>query len=304
MVSSDFSQTWTEIPSIQGNGYSAVYVSESGKNMYVLQTTNGVYIYNSNDFGNTWNQNTLLTSNSVQPPTSQLCMSETECYVYIYHYTYTSSIYKSTDFGISWIEVVDTAKIFDFGFGTQITMSSSGKYIAYLGAQSVVISSDYGEFYRRINPQTNYESIEYGTGLADYTTRGKWYDPTVSSGLFLHELGMDYSGKYLTAVVKCPFSIVSTIYTSNDFGITWTQPLISPTIQFECVALSGDGRVQMASGHDIETGLWNIFESLNHGANFNARSDLVSSYGAYGMCLNGDGALCIIGSLNQKTYIL
>ena len=174
--SSNYGITWT---SLLDDSFRDVAVSSSGQ--YVIVTKNE-YSMLSNDYGVTFTTipgfatNLVLRNNAISSSGQIIVLS------------YFSGVYVSTNFGISWKQIVLSFQ------NNHLSMSSTGQYIIVVGSTSarIYISSDYGATfvqntvlndlgisptYSFVSSNGQYQIISHTGGMVSSVDYGKTWVP-------------------------------------------------------------------------------------------------------------------------------
>jgi len=201
----------------------SVSVSSTGKYQTAITETGD--IYNSIDYGHTWN----IINNIGNSPTNSISISFTgQCQTA----SNGHSIYVSTDYGVTWNQTYSagTSNVF-------VSISLTGQYQTVVSCgDTVYLSNNYGATWTPINQNIDlYQSVEA------FPTAG---------------IALSYNGLYQTIVTEY-------IYISSDYGQTWTNVSFQNNFDdrnWDSVAMSSDGHYQTA----IESG-GDIYTSSNYG---------------------------------------
>lgn len=241
------------IPRNQVAYWTSMAISSDGK--YITATSSNsdhTRISISDDYGNTWSRRGDYKSWWC------VAMSSDGKYQMAGH---TSASYEpihiSSDYGNSWVEKGEAAA------WSAVAMSSDGRYQIALGSGAKIrVSTDFGETWA-IKTATN----EY------------WSSASMSS-----------DGRFQTALVKKDGPFPGKIYTSNDYGNTWTVNNMDKV--WEAITVSSDGRLQTAVAVQYE-----VFISVDYGVSWNPIGEkLTTSYSHVdSVSMSSDGKYQIIG---------
>ena len=192
-VSSDFGNTWkknTDVEKILDfipNDFSWTQVAMSSTGQYQTAVEGFYYgIWISNDFGNTWTQNTTETLNISWTSVTMSASGQ-----YQTSLSSGSGIWTSIDFGKSWIQNTN-AGIINVNW-TSVAMAASGQYQSALSlGYGIWTSTDFGKTWKQ---NTNPEIINI-----------EW-----------RSVAMSASGQYQTSVTGNFLTPNSSICMSSDF---------------------------------------------------------------------------------------
>jgi photosystem II stability/assembly factor-like uncharacterized protein len=179
-------------------------------------------IYNSYDYGNTWQPNKQnfnfkwLSVSMNYDGQYQTALAETE------------HIYTSNDYGKTWQPNTETPNNVVW---TSVSMSSSGQY------QTAVING----FINLSEQGDIYTSNDYGkTWQISLGYNNCWTYVAVSN-----------NGQHQTAVsffvdsITVPNSNMGFVFNSNDYGKTWKKNTSLGLSYYTCVGMSGNGKLQV-----------------------------------------------------------
>lgn len=167
--STDAGMSWTKIASAAtlGSYISKVIVNPSNTNIILCSSRNG--IFRSTNAGNNWVQylSANISSLIIDPANSQILYSATG------HGSVSSIIYKSTDNGISWVQInngVSTA-------AGRIQLAISPDNSDYIYASVATTSGALNGLYRTTNAGTNWT---VRATSPNYLSSQGWYDNAVT----------------------------------------------------------------------------------------------------------------------------
>ncbi len=317
-ISTDYGNNWNLYsPNIFWNGFA---ISYDKKYIYGCSGSNG-YIYRSLESQNTFSPLTTVTLNF----TSISCSYSGQ---YILSTTSSGNIYMSSDFGYSWVNKLnDTTRNW-----SDISVSYSGKYaVACVNNGNIYLSTDYGDTW---NDQSgNFGGTKLWGGVTisssgkyifatEQTSTGKIYKYSRSQdigeyiGCFSGNYNIGYkmtSGQYIfkeKTIGHKLFAIAATrnsstndgfvigasdyIYTSSDYGQTWTKQTNSGPKNWVDIACSSDGTKIVAIDNSGGSGY--IYTSTDFGVTWTQRA--TSQYWISVCCSNNGTKMfaAIIGS--------
>ena len=211
-------QTWIQ----QGppRFWSNITSSSDGSFLAATADVNSIYI--STDSGINWNQ----TSSGTNDWTGIACSSTGQ---YIVATTLDEKLYVSANNGSSWSNAADER------FWSGCTVDSTGKYMAAISnSRPYTTTANLGDYvYTSDNFGVTW-TAQLNSGLRNWTS-----------------ITSDSSGQYLAATSQDDYSnpsaIFDYIYTSDDYGYTWTQRTASGSRIWSCIASSSDGSKLVAS---------------------------------------------------------
>jgi hypothetical protein len=207
-ISNNYGINWTR-PVTVVTGIISVYVCSSGQ--YQTMAVNNGRLYNSYDYGNTWNVNpnsTILTNNN------WLNVASSSSGQYQVADVSGGSLYYSSDFGNSW-NGPKTITTNTNNAISSIAISESGQYVAviYNSVPGVYVSSVPQTFGTSLqvnnNLLLNYSSLTYNYNL---TSTINYRD----NNYYCSNIVMDKSGQFQF------FSDLNQLYFSNNYGQTWS----------------------------------------------------------------------------------
>ena len=219
IVSTDYGQNWTETQSV-GNTQIFVCISLSGRYQLVLSV--GDTMYRSTNFGNSWirydNEDSDIFNSIMSFPSAGICMS----YDGRYQTIVCENIYRSDDFGETWITTTittDEGGAWDDHNWFGVSMSSDGHYqVAIEVIGEIYVSTNFGDHWAKVNI------------------------PLVTD-IMWQAISSSASGQYMTAVAKG-----GAIYYSSDYGVTWDK-VANPNLDnkdWRCVSVSSNAQYQIA----------------------------------------------------------
>jgi hypothetical protein len=292
---------------------STTCISANGQYMSCLALFNA-YIYNSSDYGLTWNKIIidaspysffnvgLAMSSSGQYQTVNICLSSGSSHIYI-----------SSDFGINW-KIITTSYI----PGSALCMSSSGQFqylfgILHSPQDYILRSSNYGETFELVF--TPPESVTFASYRCSSSGQYVIACDTDTNGIYISKdygltwnllnnnyvyslstsVGMSSSGQYITAVDN---TTSTGIYVSRDYGNSFISIGNNTTISnWSDIIMSSSGEIQIASG---KTGI--ILMSTNYGNTWFTYTTLGSDEITY-TSMSSTGQYILIPSFNGNTYL-
>jgi len=232
-----------------GQNWQRVASSHDGR--YQTAVTRGENIYTSSDYGHTWvgcQQAFALNWEGIAVTADgryQTAAAEGD-------YIYTSS-----DYGATWSHTTNDSPVADWlsvamsTDGQHQTAVANGLFNADLPNGYIYCSHDYGKTWRIADDNTNC-----------------WIAVAVSA-----------DGATQTAVslriygTSDPGDVQGYVYNSWDYGATWRKNTSLPQGYYTCVAISGDGSVQIVGESNCNYAPaipGNIFISRNNGVDFEA----------------------------------
>lgn len=263
-TSADFGVTWS--PRATSQNWASIASSSDGSHLAAPMAQGLIFI--STDFGVTWTpkatqQNwTSITISSDGSHLAAVVGSKsgpwvTENGVQVSRGDSGGLIYTSTDFGATWTPRATSQN------WTSIATSSDGSHLAAVVAPPIfAIRSDTFSCHGLMPPLDEskiYTSSDFGVTWTPIENSLDWQLIVSSS-----------DGSHLAAIssgqnkgVQCNFFSTSNIYTSTDFGVTWTQTN-DPSqdgVSWSTLASSSDGSHLAASDW---LGFGPIYTSLAH----------------------------------------
>ena len=284
-------QPWNISNSPQNVNWNSVSISSTGQ-YGIASTYNPTSyessIYNSSDYGQTWDQ---VSGVSLYPLFS-VCISGNGMYGLAcgYYTTYDSFgdpytngvFYRSTNYGNSWETVTPNYPAINFRAWSSVSLSYTGQY----GLASI------GGFDTGFNPFGGiYYSSNYG--ISDSWT------PSDAPSIGWKSISISSTGQYGLAVTLSNGSASTNpvIYYSSDFGHTWILSSFSnSSIEIGSVSISSTGQYGLAGGNNGLAGYGYIYYSSDYGQTWNTSNTTsvypnisvsISSTGQYGLaCAN------------------
>jgi hypothetical protein len=211
-VSTDFGHSWDHYSANQW--FTAVGTSSNGQHIYT--SAGNWYPYVSNDGGATWtwigSQRTWWYRVIVSQDGSEAIVADS--------YSGGGNIFRSTDFGLTWVPVESaTSKSW-----TGMTASDDlSRMFAVAYGDGIYKSVDHGITWTRVSTAPSDSSIRQITGSAD-----------------------------CQRLVAASFG--GNVYSSSDFGATWTRDMQAPVISIPALAMSKDGQSIIIGG--FNTGVY------------------------------------------------
>ena len=269
-TSSDYGVTWTD------RGNTALYwrsVSISSSGQYQTAVIDNGNIWTSSDYGVSW------TSRASALRWWSVSLSSTGQYqtASTWNAATANLIYTSSDYGVTW---TGRASALDW---RNVSVSSSGQYqTAVVNSGSIYFSRDYGITW---STTASYEV------LAPTVTKAI----TASSTRNWYRISLSSTGQYHTAVVYSG----GYIYTSSDYGVTFTERTAAGARMWFSVSLSSTGQYQTAV---VANG--NIYTSSDYGATWTART-AAGSFNWQSISVSGTGqyqtAMIYGGTINTSS---
>jgi photosystem II stability/assembly factor-like uncharacterized protein len=244
------------------------------------------YIYTSSDSGASW---VLRNSSPVNTAMAWTCVASSADGTKLVAVAYNGYIYTSSDSGASWVlrnsSPVNTAKLWtcvaSSASGTNLAAGVDGGYI-YTSSDSGVHwaqqtgSGDGSQRWSALASSSDgVNLIAATTGSSSgkvYTSSNlgtNWMAQTVSSvaNASWSSVASSADGSHLAAVYNAIASggISGNIFTSDDFGATWTERNGAPTAAWSSVASSADGSLLAATATTYGTGSSGIYVSSQSG---------------------------------------
>jgi len=296
--------------SLSGNWY-AVSMSANGK--YQSAIVNGGRMYYSNNWGVTWTEpttsQTLGNQNWTSISVSSIGQYQSAC---ISDATTTTSIYTSSDYGITWTARTVPAS----GKFNSISLSSNGLY------QSSVING--GRMYRSIDSGVTWSEPTTSQTIGNQnwcsiavSSNGAYQTAVVNNGriwrsinyganwdaslYYTNSLVTDISRSWLSVAMSSSGQYQSAgltndaIWISSDYGASWKIAITTKYASWNSIAISSSGQYQTAYTLSGE-----IFTSNNFGETFgyitnyaspNYTSVTISSSGRYQTIGSNSGLL-------------
>jgi len=214
--------TWTPQASVENWGS----ITSSASGQFLAACVNpGNSIYTSQDYGNNWSPSQIGTVNQ-----NWYSIASSASGQFLVASVQFGGIYTSKDYGASWsITTAPSGPCW-----LSVASSASGQFLVagiYQGAPSV------GSIYTNNN---------YGDG--------QWTRQASSPASSVRSVASSASGQFLVACVAG-----GTIYTSNDYGITWS-PSNAPSENWLSVTCSASGQFVVAGAN-----VGNIYTSNDYG---------------------------------------
>lgn len=269
-----------------------------GSTMWASAGTGSGSLWRSNDFGQTWNQQTGAGTADYW---SYNCnrMNATVCFAG----SGTSSLMKkSTDGGSTWTDISSTFAGSYNLYPQAFSSSEDGKVWmagAFFGSNpsSAYYSTNYGANWTQVNnaglgTRTIATAVSFNGSLM--TTVGQssgniW--TSNNTGLTFNQRGgaagdwwaiaMSSDGAFQAAAKKNSY-----IFTSNDYGSSWTQQTGSGSRAWAALACSGDGSYLIAG---TATSPYVVYTSSDRGVTWNLA--FTSTVQIYGVAMSLDGSI-------------
>ena len=236
------------IPGIGINRSKLTSGTIDGKYMAASAATSSVakYLFVSNNYGASWSQ--------VGSAGKYLFLSITDDGSKIYSAISGTGVCVSTDFGVTWTTLCSNSQI-----PTALAISGTGQYLIYSTSNSIYKSSDYGSSWTTLQSLLTAQSASISrTGQYQVYT----YNISSTSKALMQssDYGVTWSTKTYSSVNVALASmsktgqyrvfIYSNYYTrfSNNYGSSWTIPLVLTQYTPLFTATSGDGKYMMGIG--------------------------------------------------------
>ena len=263
--------TWSTISTNIGNMNSngCIAVSTTGQYMLVA-TNNATGVYASSNFGASWYSVTGLATNVAFNCTA---MSSTGQYMLASLSGATSTVYLSTNYGVTWT-AISTSYLPATNAYWAMAISSTGQYMAVGAGQA--------------NPF--YVNSNYGAGA--------WTTPTTGAPVGYISIAMSATGQYITA---CCNNISSNagVYLSTNYGVTWASSGLPTLNTWWNLGISSTGQYMIASG------VGNVSISSNYGVNW-IMTTIPTSSANQSCCISSTGqymfAYTATGGYVSNTY--
>ena len=249
-TSNDYGTTWdnTNNAPPSNNGINALWssITSSSSGQYLAATqlyskasesSNGGYIYTSNDYGKNWVQR----ATTVRKRWMSITSSSSGKYLAAVIETATSSttpIYISNDYGSTWNIAVTLSSNSDLK--RTIASNSDGSLLAITHDTEgiYIMKKNYGTWNTQVVPNTSGKS---------------WRSITVST-----------NGQYLAAVYYGDGNNIGKIFISKDFGVTWTETN-APGANWTSITSSGSGQYLAAASATNAYSSKGIYTSNDYG---------------------------------------
>jgi hypothetical protein len=241
------------------NNWTNVAMSQDGRIIAAL-ITNAGYVFISYDYGATWTPR--LPGSSLASLRAIAMSSDGRIQAVA---GLGAPLHVSRDYGVTWVATLPSAN------SRGCNMSSDGRIQVFcnFSGSSIVISYDYG---------------------ATWITKTGFIAPLAVS--------MSSDGRIQT-IVSGFVSSSGYIYTSYDYGVTWVPRMTSTPRDYRGIAISSDGRVQMAchiSGY--------VYISYDYGATWAQRSTFGLSWSSTAMSSDGRIQTVVTGGVGgSPSYI-
>jgi hypothetical protein len=221
--------------------------------MVYFNVSSSLYIYNSSDFGSTWDPVTFTGYSSDYEV--KIAMSASGQYQFILYGSTTTVeelINISNDYGSNWTTYITTSLKFFF---VSLSVSASGQYVTFCTNR---------------NPYNYvYTSSNYGKSFIQ--------NSTITSANGFQGIAMSASGQYQTLSSNYPH-----LYISSDYGQTWNFPTTGSTYGSSAISISASGQYQVAGSFE------EIYYSKDYGNNWSVIS--VSNSGSFtGISISASG---------------
>ena len=258
-LSRNYGQTWTQLTNLTVNGTTGAYpagtsstsawagcaVSSSGK-FQVIVTTGTGNVYVSSNYGITW---TIASGAATSANYQCTAMSATGLYQLA---TVSGFLQLSRNSGSTWSAVATSTT------WTGCGMSATGQFMtAVANGGGVFLSSNYGQTW---------------TDLASYTLNSATgaYPTATTSASAWSACAVSATGQYqvIGRTVAPPYNTTLLLYTSSNYGITWTATSSTATTSntWNRIQVSASGQYQVATSVTP-----NVTTSLLHAYQFDVQ---------------------------------
>jgi hypothetical protein len=191
-------------------------------------------------------------------------------------------IYNSYDYGKTWIQNSSAPKV----WWISVSISATGQY------QTAVING----YFNRANNGYIYRSVDYGkTWNICFNYNNAWIYIAISN-----------SGQYQTAVSLLidnednPDNIMGYVFTSSNYGSTWTKNNSLSQSYYTCVGLNGSGQIQAVGVNNCNlypATAGAIFISYDYGKTFKQTISPLDNW--LNISINNSGNIILAGSYQQ-----
>jgi len=299
--------------------FNSITMSSSGQYLAACGNSN---IFTSNNYGVNWTRGPTISVSSITSSSSGQYLAA----------LFTSaggvtSVYTSSNYGIGWTNENTLSNC----YGNKIVSSSSGQYLAICGTNGVInLSYNYGVTWiiqfppstlRTLSSICMSSSGQYIFTCSNNALGGSYIIGSSNFGLnwqVLNGNGLNWSvitsssnGQYVAAAFHTTSAVPPTpesgVYTSNNYGVTWTYQPNSPNNKSpSSFTSSGSGQTialcQSISSPD-PSGC--VFISNDYGVTWNTNPQLVITSYWYGIVVSTSGqylAVCSNSNTGIYTY--
>lgn len=263
-VSSDYGITFSSGSFINNTGYFITYIAAnvSLQNIVVIAPIfSGAvlpdYIYRSTDYGSTFspltNSQQAIWQTITSDATGQYLVAGQSDPSFL-------KLYHSTDYGTTWTLCSGTADC----YWSSVVSSSDGSKIVAMGSNS-----------RTLEIQI-FTSTDYG---ANFTNRG-----SIAPNIYFSQMACNATGQYIFITGQ------NGIYSSSDYGVSWSQTGADTTNnqQYYAISVDSTGQYGLVSDNSIS----NTYFSTDYGNTWTQQnmSDSNQGQGIYSVCISIDGS--------------
>jgi hypothetical protein len=236
-----------------------VYFNQDGTKCFASVRNAGIYI--STDFGNNWLQTIAPALNW-----DRICCNNSGSAVVA---GYQTGIYTSSDGGNHWYQQVfvpTQSQSYSFAFdaiGQQLFFTSRSIFKMQINALTNFLSNgvDLNQMFNTGNSNFSTYMFVNNTNLSNLFSPLVWTKSTYATGKNLVNITSNNTGQYLATV-----SNFDNLYTSTDFGNTWTARS-SGSLNWNIVSIDDTGEIIFAA---VRSG--RIYYSNNNGLTLTASS--------------------------------
>jgi photosystem II stability/assembly factor-like uncharacterized protein len=211
--------------------YSSICMSSNGNYQYMIDSSNN--IYTSKNYGVNWSFLYALSSQN-NHPNSISTTGNGQVVVFSYHSSNVCYIYRSLDYGISWLPLTSfpVSGSSSQDGNTTIRISNDGKYITCHNTNRIYYSSDYGTSWKYGNIVLH--DLTESINSLSMSVSGIYQAITTTNGIYVSNNGgtnwamtslpnaytimVSATGQYITVFT---LSSTSYIYVSSDYGNTF-----------------------------------------------------------------------------------
>jgi photosystem II stability/assembly factor-like uncharacterized protein len=285
---------------LTGTNFNSVTMSSDGRYMYATAHAIGIFI--STDYGKTWAPTPNFTSQDYWT------ISTSNSGQHVYAASHFGDVWYSSDYGINWTKRT-VAPQTGYSWATLEVSGNGQTVIIGTETQGLFVSNDFGVTITQTSlPTTNnwygvtisddglfMTAFEYG-GTHHISTNGgtTWTAGTLPSGGYFESAGSK-TGQYLAAIAPN-----DGIYTSSDYGNTWTKQPSAPAVVWYDIEMSANGKYLIAA----ET-LGDIWTSTDYGVtwvNETTGTGLTGEEFQY-VDMSDNGAYVITSVRNEDLYV-
>jgi hypothetical protein len=269
-VSNNYGLSWSQPTIVSGSTFISCVCSSTGQIMYISTQNYGIYY--SNNYGVSFsllinqpngisNSNYYVTCDSTGQKLFAVSNGEgattTTTYIGIASVSFAGTA--------TWSYPSDPSLNVQFWVG--IASDSTGTNLVAIAGKALNYYNSY-----------IYTSINGGVTWNNYGSTG--------TNLLWQSITSDSTGQYLAAAATTSDSIAGGIYTSKNYGETWTLTSLTNTLQWNFISSDSTGKILLATSFNND-----LYLSTNYGVSFELQINAPQNAQWYSCCIGGNSTI-------------